>query len=219
MSLAYYLPNWFFVYDLILELSFSIILVLVSILAFRIYKITMNNQVKLLGIGFSFIALSNFLESIMNILVILKTESLVTVLNNIPFSLLNDLNVYSHIGFRLIGLTILLYMTFKIEKIQLLLLMLITPFFILFLSKEFIYSYYIISTIYLVFITANFVSSYIKSRQFNTLLITLAFIFLTMDGAIFVLWNNHELSYVIGHLPELIAYLLILLNFKIVRRK
>ncbi|MFA5856049.1 MAG: hypothetical protein WC867_01725 [Candidatus Pacearchaeota archaeon] len=219
MALAYYLPNWFFMYDLILELSFAVILGLVAFLAFRIYKITSHKQTFWLGLGFSFIALSNLIESVLNILIIIKTDNLLSILNNISFSLLNDLSVYSHILLRIIGLTILVYMTFKLEKIQVLGLMLITSILILFFSKDFIYSYYLLSTIYLLVISGYFIKSYFRTKRASTFLIMLAFIFLTIDTTIFVLWRNHELSYVLGHFPELLAYLLILWNFLLVRKK
>lgn len=220
MALTYYLPKWFFSYDVILELAFAIILFLVAFLAFRIYRITGHKPIRLLGIGFLFISLSNFIESMLNFLMIAKTDyGTFYLFKNLSLSFLNYLSVNSYLIFTILGLTTLLYMSFKTEKIRILGFLIIISLLFIFLSKDSVYSFYILATIYLIFISAFFIETYLKNRKFDALLIALAFIFLLIDRALFVFLFDRELSYVLGHFPELIAYLLILLNFYLIKKK
>jgi hypothetical protein len=219
MSLAYYLPKWFFSYDVILELAFAVILLLVALLAFRVYRVTGHKPSRLLGVGFLFISLSNFVESALNFLMIAKTDSSNQIFTNLSLTLLNDLSVYFYMIFTTIGLAILLYMSFKIEKQIVLGLVIITSLLFIFLSKDQVYSFYLLAMIYLGVVSFSFIRTYLNNRKFDTLLITLAFIFLFIDRALFVFSFDRELSYVIGHFPELIAYLLILWDFYLIKRK
>jgi len=217
MALAYYLPKWFFSYDVILELAFAIILFLVAFLAFRIYRITGHKPTRLLGMGFLFISLSNFLESILNFLMIAKTDY--GAFENLSLPLLNYLSVNSYLIFTILGLATLLYMSFKTEKTRILGFLILISLLFVFLSKDPVYYFYILATIYLIFISSFFIKAYLKNRKFDAFLIALAFVFLLMDRALFLFLFDRELSYVLGHFPELIAYLLILLNFYIIRKK
>ncbi len=220
MALAYYLPRWFFSYDVILELAFAIILFLVTILAFRVYKITGHKPARLLGIGFLFMSLSNFVESVLNFLMIAKTDyGTSSIFNELSLPVLNYLSVNSYLVFTTIGLATLLYMSFKTERAKILGFLIIISLVFIYLSKDPVYYFYVLATIYLVFISSFFIETYLKNRKFDALLIALAFIFLLIDRALFVFLFDRELSYVIGHFPELIAYLLILWNFYLIKKK
>lgn len=220
MSLVYLVPSWFFGYDVVLEFIFAIILFIVTSYAYKVYKVTGQNQVKYLCIAFLFLAISNLVESVLNILLIASKSTQILNAYFIPSEqILDSLSTYTHIGFNLAGFVVLLYMTFKIEKTRVLVLLFLTSFLFLFLSKDYIYSFYLLSGLYLFFITGYFIGGFIARRKLNRFLIAVAFLFLLVDKLNFLFSRNHDASYVFGHFPQLIAYALILWNYYLVTRK
>ena len=220
MSLTYLAPSWFFGYDVILELLFAIIALTVSVFAFKIYKATVQKQIKLFGISFAFISISYFIQSFFNYLIISKTnENVCRILNLQSTFWFNSIGLYAHIFFMTIGLVVLAYMTFKTEKIRILWLMLTISLLGIFLSINKLYMFFLFSTIYLVFLSWHFIHNYLHNRQKKTLFIAIAFLFMLFGSMHFLVSVNHQLFYVIGHILELFAYLLIFYNFYSVRKK
>ena len=70
----------------------------------------------------------------------------------------------------------------------------------------------------MIFITWHFIKNYMNKKHPNTLLIALAFLFLLFGSFHFLISVDHQLFYAIGHILELFAYLLILLNLYLVRK-
>ena len=213
-------PSWFVGYDIFLEGMFALITLAVSFLAFKIYRQTSEKRVKLLSQAFFFIAISYLFQSFFNGLMLVKaTERIPLILKIKQILLFQAFGVYLQILFMMVGLAILLYMTFKTEKRRIfwfLLTVTILP--LLFIPNPF-EVFFLFSTLYLGFILWHFIDNYREHRQAKTLLVTLAFLFLLIGKAHFLVAVNHQVFYVIGHLLELIAYLLILANLLLVLRK
>ena len=62
MAGLYIIPEWFLGYDIALNLLFGIITLIVSLYAFKIYRLSSLKQSKLFGISFSFISISYFVQ-------------------------------------------------------------------------------------------------------------------------------------------------------------
>lgn len=207
MVYAHFSPVWFVGYDVVLEAAFAVISLVISVFAFKIHKLSGQRQVRLLGLSFLFISLSYFIQSIFNYFIISRSNQII---------LFDFLGVYAHMIFMTAGLVTLVYMTFKIEKLRLILFLALTSFFTIFLSRTVLYSFYVMSTFYLAFISWHFIKNYLDNKQAKTLLTASAFILLFFGSAHFILAVDHQLFYVLGHLLELFAYLLILLNLYLV---
>ncbi len=220
MSLTYLSPSWFFGYEVVLELLFAVIALTVALFALKIYRISYQNQIKLFGISFSFISISYFIQSVFNYLIISKAnENISRIFKIQSIARFDAMGLYAHIFFMTLGLVILAFMTFKSDKTRIFWLMLITILFGIFLSVNILYTFSLFSSIYLVFLSWHFINNYLQNRQKKTLLIALAFLFLLFGSFHFLIPVNHQLFYVIGQILELFAYLLILLNFYLVRKK
>ena len=220
MSLTYLAPSWFFGYDVALELLFAVIALMVSIFAFKMYKATNQKQIKLFGISFAFISISYFIQSIFNYLIITKAnENVCRAFKIQSIAWFDAVGLYAHILFMTVGLAILAYMTFKTEKTRILWLMMATSLLGIFLSINTLYMFFLFSTIYLVLLSWHFITNYLQNKQKKTLLIAVAFLFMLFGSVHFLVAVNHQLFYAIGHVLELVAYLLIFLNFYLVRKK
>lgn len=213
-------PSWFYGYDIVLELFFAIISIMVTILAFKIYKKTSQKNVTLFGTSFLFIGVSYIIQSFINFLILSKLNENVCIVFKVQsVSLFNNLGILVHILFMTIGLCLLVYLTFKQEKIRILLLLILVSVFGIFLSKNILYTFYLFSTLFLIIISWYFISNYLKNKKINTLTIAIAFLFLLFGNFHFLISVNHQLFYALGHVLELIAYILILINYSMVLKK
>jgi hypothetical protein len=213
-------PSWFFNYGMLFELAFAIITLIVGIFAFKIHKLSEQKSAKLFGISFIFISLHYFIQSLLNFSILSTLNQ--NVCNLMKIDSVNSLNImgaYSHMLFFIIGLATLTYMTLKIKnKTAYTLLLAITLVSIIFSENKLLLFYATAST-FLIFITIHYIKNYLKNKQIRTLFILIAFIFLLFGNLHFIFSVNHATYYVIGHFLELIAYLLILLNFILVQKK
>ena len=213
-------PSWFFGYDIVLELAFAIITLIVSIFSFKIFKLTKQRQLKLFGISFLFISLSYFVQSFVNFAIVIKlNEEICRIIKVITVNTWNTFGIYAYVILFVAGLITLAYMTFKVNNNKIYLLLLMVSVFALLISPNTLYLYHIISSILLTFIVLHYFKNYIKRKQLKTLLVLSAFIFLLFGRVHFILSVNHGLYYILGHFLELFAYLLILTNLLLVIRK
>ncbi len=213
-------PAWFFDYAMIFELIFAIITLAVGLFAFKIYKLSQQQSVKLFGISFIFISLHYFLQSFLNFSILSTlNRNICNIMKLNSIESLNIIGAYSHMFFFLIGLITLTYMTLKIKNKTIYALLLILPLTSIILAENKLYIFYAMASILLIFIAIHYLKNYLKNKQTKTLLILIAFIFLLFGNIHFLVSVNHGTYYVIGHFLELIAYLLILLNFILVLKK
>jgi len=220
MSLTYLAPAWFFGYDVAFELVFAVVALVVSVFAFKIYRLTDQNQIKLFGISFLLISASYFIQSAFNYLIISKlNENISRALKIQSVALLDALGFYAYIFFMTIGLVVLVHMTLRTKKVGILWLLISTSLLGIYFSIDIVYMFFTFSTVYLTFLSWHFIRNYLHNRQKKTLLITVAFVFLLISSVHFFVSINRSLFYATGHILELAAYLLILFNFYLVLRK
>ena len=197
---ALYWPEWFTGYDILFELFFAIISLIIAFFAYRIYTMSEQRPVKLLSTSFLLISLSYAARSL-------------------PF--FDDFSIYAHMVLFLTGLSILLTISIKPQKAMLATLSVLITITLgsLVLISNTLLAYYILSSVYLAIISWHFIQNYLSNRQTKTLLVALAFIFLFFGSFHFFMSVNHELFYVIGYFLELAAYLMILTNLYLVLKQ
>ncbi len=219
MSTMYMAPSWFFGYDVIFELFFFIISLVIALYALKIYKTTDQESAGHFGYGFLIISVAYLLQSISNFLVYSElNKQICQVAKFASVTTIDAIGTYAYMLFMISGLVVLLFVSFKEEKKRMLWISWLVSVIAIALSKNPMYSFYLLSSIYLVFIAWHFLESYLKNRKAITLCVALAFIFLCFGSFHFVISVNHELYYVIGHILEFIAYILILVNWFMVRK-
>lgn len=220
MVLAHYSPSWFFGYDVALELLFAVTTLVVSIFAYRIYKETCHRTVKFFSISFLLLSVSYFIQSIFNFLIISRlNEDICNMIKIQSIAGFDRMGILTHILFMTVGLSILLYTTLKDKRLRMLWLLLLVSFSAIIFSRNTLYMFYLISSIYLGFISWHFILNYLKNRQTKTLLVAVAFLFLLFGSFHFIISVNHQLFYAVGHILELFAYVLILVNLYLVRKR
>ena len=213
-------PDWFFGYDVILEILFAIITFVVAMLGFKVYKATSQKQSFYLAWAFLLISISNILQSTLNLLILTKlNEPICAAIKIQSVTAFNILGTYIHMFFMIIGLAVLTFMTLKSKDIRGLIVITGLSLIAVFLSANSIYIFYAVSSLLLIIISWYFAKNFLKNKKTKTLLIAIAFLFLLFGSIHFLFAVNHQLFYVIGHILELIAYSLVLSNFFMVLKR
>ncbi len=217
---VYLSPRWFSGYDIVLEIIFALILLSISLFAFRIYNKTYQRSIKIFGISFSLMSLSYFIQSIFNLVMLSKADT------NLPrgfylrsIALINEYALIAHIILMTLGLITLSYMAMKKRNMIIpLFLSLISYLIIFLLPLNTLLLFYLLSSLYLIYLEAHFIRNYIRFKDMNSLMITVAFLSILTANIVFIFSLYHKIFYFFGHLFLLLSFLLILLNFYIIRK-
>jgi hypothetical protein len=213
-------PNWFFHQSIIFELAFAIITLFVALYSFKIYKASREKSAILFGMAFLLFSASYFVQSILNIGILFELSQNVDILQQVSQVFNLGLNaLYTHMIFMLLGLILITLISLKPRNIKIFLLLALVSILPIYLGKDPIYTFFIISSTYLLFISHHYLKNYLEKKQFNTLLVFVAFLLLFLSDVHFIFSINHSLFYVIGHFFELASYVLILLNLIMVFKK
>jgi len=217
MAAIFVTPDWFFAYSIGLEIFFAIITLIVGIYAFRVYRLTEERSSRLFGTAFFFIAISYIVQATLNFVVLERLEDAISSMINLKqVYLLNLLGSYAHALLFLVGIWILTYLTLKVKNSRVFTLMLCVLLLTIFFSANKIFMFYVLSSILLLFTVIYYFMNYLNNKKLNTLLVLIAMIFLLFGALHFMFAVEHEIYYVLGHILEFIAYLLMLINLLII---
>jgi hypothetical protein len=206
MASIYTIPGWFFGYDIALELLFAVITLFVAFYAWRIYRISSAREFGLMSVAFTFISLSFFAWSIINMSLVeeLNETTRILVLNNI--TVLSVIGVYSHILLFMCGLITLFYMTTRgVNDKMYALTIILSVLGILFALNKTV-AVYTFSSVILAFISFYYTKNYLENRNYATFAIMFSFGLLFL-ASLLMLFSSFPYSvYVIAHMCELIAF-------------
>ena len=213
-------PNWFFQYSIFFELAFAIITLFVSLQSFKIYKLSKEKSPMLFGIAFLLLSFSYFIQSALNIGILYKLSQNVDVLHNISQVINLGVNaLFTHMIFTIAALVLLVFITLKTKSTKTFILLLTISLLPIYLGRDPVHTFFVLSSTFLVFITYHFLRNYLKNKQIPTFLVFIAFLLLLLSDIHFILSINHKIFYVLGHFLELFAYLFILINLIWVLKK
>jgi len=220
MSNIFVTPQWFYGYDVALELIFAVVTILVSYFAWKIFKITGERNIRLFSLAFLFIALSYVVQSILNFVIMDQLDDNISTLINLQsVYLLNLFGIYTHAILFLIGILLLTYVALKIHSLQTFVLLFILVFTSLYFTPYKTFMLYLLSTVLIGFIVFYYLNNYWDNRKATTLLVAISMISLFVAYLFFIFaMDNNMLYYIIGHLLELTAYLLVFVTLWIILR-
>ncbi len=216
---VFVVPQWFFGYDVALELLFSIITLLVALYGFKLYKLCNEKQFKYFGFAFLLIAISYFLQSIINVMIIYDLNTKLMSLMSFQFLYnLTIFEIYIHTLFFVVGLLLLTYNTFKIDNLRVFYLLFIIVMLAIFLSFNKVFMFYLVASVLLLYLVVYYAINYFSTKKTNALIMFIAMTLLLFSTLHFILAVNHGVYYVLGHIFEFIAYLLIASELYLVNR-
>lgn len=218
MSTIFMTPAWFAGYDVVFEVFFFIISIIIGLFALKVYRGTNQKLAKYFGYGFLLISVAYLIQVIFNLFSLTNINSQICNAIQAPsIASIDAIGTYVFMFFMIAGIVTILFVSLKSNTEWTLWLLLATAIIAITLSRNPIYVFYLLSSLFLAFITIHFIVYYYKNKDLKTLLVALAFLFLWFGTFHFLISVNHEVFYVIGYALEFIAYLLILSNWIIIK--
>ncbi|MEK6891175.1 MAG: hypothetical protein AABX03_03470 [Nanoarchaeota archaeon] len=219
MANIYIIPTWFFAYSIILEIAFALITSLVAIYSFKIYNLCNQKEYKAFGVGFIFISLSYVIWAFVNLFLLDKISDSIQALSLQEFISIGSIGIYMYMIFTLLGLATLAYTTLKTNNNKIYSLIVIITILALTFSANKALAFHVLSSIFIIFLISHYLIHYMKTKKHKNLLIPIAFILLFVSHIHFMFAINHYTYYVIGHITELIAYILVLTRLILIIKK
>ena len=213
-------PVWFYGMDVVMEIIYGVIVLLLAHLVYQAYHLIKNDRLRFMFFGFVFLGIAYLFQAALNSIAIIKVFG--------PFSILEKLNailvfhtygLYVHMILFMMGLSMLFYATLRTERIRILWFLIITSLLLLVMSPERMLAFFFLSTIYLGFLFWHFLENWYRKRDKKTLLVACGFLFLVIGHIEFVFALTHPIAYVLAHIFGLVAYLLLLWNFYLVKNE
>lgn len=212
MTFFYLTPEWFFGFDIFLELLFGIITAFVAYYSFKVYKLCEQRECKILGLAFSAISLSYFIWPLLNIFTLLEVvegKGLID-LSNLPFFVV--LSLYAHILFFILGLVTLAYVTFNVKNQRVYTLLASLSIIVIIFSSQKALAFNFVSALLLFYVAIFYGKRFFRDKTERYFLIFFAFVILFLARASLTFSIVSHVPYVIDHAGELVAYVLIMIS-------
>lgn len=220
MTTLYSIEFPFLIFIICFQLFFAFITFLIAFFSIKIYKLTHQEKSKYLSIAFLLISFSYAVQALFNFLILLRiNHELFTLFGIHPLSVFYNQGLFLHVFFMTIGITFLLYTTFKLKSRKLLLVLLFPSLLVLHLSRELLSGFFMITSFYLFFVFHHSLLNYKSHRKLKPLLIALAFFFLWAGQVVFLFMGANPGIYFTAHLFNFLTYSLILLNLFMILKK
>jgi len=210
MRYSYLIPEWFFGFDIGMEILFAIIAFSVALIAFKINDVTKERKIKLFGIAFLLISLSYVVLGALNFwFVNLASEGFRMVDIN-EVQLIGVISLYLFMILFVGGLVTIAYITCDACKGKTYYLIFGLSLMVIAASLYKLVTFRILSTFLFSFIAYHYFEEFLKNKNRNAFWTLIAFALLFMGSVNFILSPVYYWFYIIGHLFELSAYLIIL---------
>jgi len=219
-SSFYLLPNWFFGYDVVLELLFGVVTALVAFFAMKVYSLSQERDFKILGFAFISISISYFLLAILNLLAAssqIRSEIITITLRDI--SVPSSMWIYGYVFFFILGLSMLTYLTFNVRNQRLFALIASMSFIVILFSKNAGIAFNFVAAVLLFYVFLYHFDKFLDSKARKVSFVMVAFLLLFLARISFAFSYFNPFPYVVDHFIELIAYFLIIISlFRVVRK-
>jgi len=219
MAFFYLAPDWFFGYDIALEMLFGLITALVALFSFKIYNLSKQREFRLLGLAFTSISIAYFLWPLLNLFAITRSESGINVmsLDGLPSLLLGG--VFLHVILFVLGLATIAYLTFNVRNHNLYALLVSLSIIGVIMSARTGWAFNFVSAVLLFYVALYYLGKYQVAGGRRIFLVAFAFVLLFFARVVLIFATRNHLLYVADHIIELGAYGLILISLAKTLRK
>lgn len=216
MAHFYLVPTWFFGFDIALQLFFAAVTLFIAVYSFKMYSYSCQRECKYFGVAFSFFFAAYLIWAAINFFISGLLNDAERGISLGTLSLYGNFGVYSYVALSLLGLSTLVYMTFRSAPLRLFSLIASLSLVTLIFSDYKAIAFYFISSFLLLFVFLYYFREYKQNARGTTLLVFFAFMFLFLGTLDFTLAAVRSVHYVVGHLFYLVAYLCMALSFYLV---
>lgn len=226
MPVVVFSPSWFFGIDAALESVTVLVAFLLSILAFRIYKLLKESSFFHFALAFFMISVG-YLVKILSDLYVYKNigSSMVANINIILYTLspLEFVNIFGNLAFRflvLLGFLILLIVFLKIKDRRIVFLFM---YFIFIISAFSAWSFLLFQTTLTVLagtVCVYYLFHYMGNRKSIIMmsLIGFSFIFIAQVSFMFTFFFE-RIMFVLGHIAQALGFIILFVTYLLVSRR
>jgi len=210
MKYNYIIHDWFFGFDIAMELLFAVIVIALSIVSARIYFITRETKIGLFSAAFGMIGISYIIWATANILFV---KAVSEGFREITFDKFLHYDIFAAYAFMVLFTTGLLFLVFTscdFKGVRAFSLVLGLSLMVIGASQYKLVTFRILSVFFLIFIVFHYINEYATNKNSKTFWILIAFTLLMLGSADFMFSSKYHYAYVIGHVLELSAYLVML---------
>jgi hypothetical protein len=210
MHYSYLIPDWFFGFDIGMEILFSIVTFAIAIYSWKIYNLTKERKIKLFGIAFALIGFSYLIWAFANIWFVSVVSDGIKSVNLENFIFLDTFAAYSFMILFTLGLVFIVYISCDLKEVKSFSLILGLSLMVIGASHYKLVTFRILSVFLLLFIVMRYLNEYAQKKTKNSLAVLVAFTFLLIGSVDFMFSSSYYQTYVAGHFLELSAYLILL---------
>lgn len=212
MHYTYIIPNWFFGFDIAMEVLFCIITLMVAAVALKINYLTKDRKTKLFGISFLLIAISYIIWAGINIWFVNLSPEGIRALSIQSLAMIGVLSLYAYMILFTGGLATLAYLTSDKKSGKIYYLIFGLSLLVIFASLDKLISFRILSLFLISVIAFHYFEDYFAFKNKKSSLILIAFLLLFFSSLVFIFSDIYYQAYVVGHILELVSYALVLIT-------
>jgi len=186
--------GWVFAYDAIFEILFALITLGIGFFSFKIYRFSKQRQLKNFGLSFLSISISFFILALLNFGIVdflgfLKLESIGILRAILAF----------HMGFYIIGIITLAYMTLKLKSDTTYYILILITFLAIIAATHKLYLFYSIASVLLGYVFAYYLINYKRKKRLRNLSVMIGFGFLFLANVSLIFSVGNSSYYIVGH--------------------
>src|SRR3989344_9459879 len=214
-------PAWFYGIDSALEFIAVLIAFLISFYSFHIYRFVGQKKYLYFSLSFFLMGFALCLGAVINYLLYfhwLKHSALYVLVHN--YMLYYEIGFLLHFFLHLAAFMILIILCLRIEDKRVMSLLFLFVLLAVMVAEQNFILFYLISFLLMVlYILPYFFKNCRENRTSNTKRVFLAFLAISLSQLCFFfsLWSDK--IYAVGHLLQLVGYMVLLVNFISVFRK
>jgi len=210
MVQLYLVPRWFFGFDIAMELIFAVVAMVLASFAYKIYKASEEEEVRLFSVSFALISVSYIVWAAANYFIMRTLTGDIFELN--LTNLLSTSYILSllHMSLFILGLITLTYATLGLKNGRIYYLFAGLGLIGLVSSSIPWITYQILSIVLIASIIYHQTVDHSCYKNKKSMCISLAFILLFLSRLDFLFAAKTTFAYILGHILELSAYLIIL---------
>jgi hypothetical protein len=196
-------PKWFFGIDSVFELTGTLILLLVSLMSYKAYKLCKLQRYKYYSIAFFGLTLGHFARTIANFAIHQEWFAL----NKLTQVFL--LGYGAHIFFTLASLILLIAWAFEVKEKKLFGALMLLILAMIFVSSSFYVAFYWAAFVMFAFVTWFFFKNARKKKAITPKLVALSFLLLTITQVLFIATIRLPELYLGAHIAQILGFLIL----------
>jgi hypothetical protein len=207
---SYLIPNWFFGFDIAMELLFALVTLAIAVVSAKMYWVSRDRKIGLFGVAFACIGVSYLIWAFANLWFVGAVNDGFKSVSLESFIFFDAIAAYAFMFLFTLGLVCIVYISCDLREVKSFSLILGLALMVVAASEHKLVTFRLLSVFLLLFIVMRYINEYLEKRSTQSMYVLIGFTMLLLGSADFILSGAYYQTYIIGHFLELSAYLTLL---------